>query len=108
MTMRDDDALLRAFEDCSLPPPELTHREHLRLSWLYLRRRGHADGAVAIFEGLMRFVRHHGVERKYDRPLTERWIARVWRAMEETPALDAFSAFLDAHPELSRKEAAAA
>ena len=105
MTMRDDDALLGAFEDCSLEPPELSHREHLRLSWLYLRRRGRSDGTAAIKDGLVRYVRHHGVERKYDGPLTDRWIERVARAIDETPGVERFDLFLQAHPELLQKEA---
>ena len=48
----DDDTLLRAFEDCSLPFEAWTHRAHVRIAFLYLRSHPFDEAADRVRRGL--------------------------------------------------------
>jgi hypothetical protein len=45
-----DAAFLEAFEQGKLANSAFRHREHIRLTWLYLRRDGRANVADAILQ----------------------------------------------------------
>jgi hypothetical protein len=99
--MHPDAAFLDAFERCTLPA--FKHRDHLRMTWLYLRRDGRPRADVRIIEGLRRFARHQRAERIFDRALTEAWIARVAAALERNPEVTDFPQFLQQAPELLQR-----
>jgi hypothetical protein len=75
--MSDSDAaLLAAFEDGTYPFAEWTHRAHVRVAWIYLRRWGF-DGALdRMRAGLTSYNRRHRVpdelERGYHETITRR------------------------------------
>lgn len=98
-----DQAFVEAIETCTLPRAEFTHRNHVRLAWLYLRE---ADAEVAgrrIGDTILRYATSLGAAKKFDADLTLRWMQIVETAMRGTPATD-FDRFLDAHPELLRRD----
>ncbi|MEW5848564.1 MAG: hypothetical protein AB2A00_07100 [Myxococcota bacterium] len=95
----DDVAFLRAFEDGTLPPDELTHRAHVRVGWLYLTRYGDDDGARRIDDALRRYVAAVGAADRYHVTLTRVWIALVQHALRRG-SHDGFDAFMAANPEL--------
>ena len=76
------------------------HREHLRLAWLALERKGSAEEALPLVEhAIQGFARAHGAERKYHRTLTEFWVqARRARAAPPGPGCALSKHFLDAFP----------
>ena len=96
----DDDAFLAAFEGCQLAGSTFRHRDHVRLTWLYLRRFGYASTLLRVREGIRRFAIHHGATGKYHDTLTAVWVRLVAAAILETPDIDDFDTFVDAHEAL--------
>jgi hypothetical protein len=79
-------------------PGGFHHRDHLRLAWLALGRKGDADEALPLVErAIQGYARAHGAERKYHRTLTEFWVRLVEHARSTRPELDV-DAFLVAFP----------
>ena len=101
--MTDDD-FVRAFLDGSLPPTQFHHRDHLRLSWVLIRRDGVAEAARAITAGIQRFATQYGQSQKYHETLTRFWIRLVGHMVEARPDIGDFAAFLTAFPQLLDKD----
>jgi len=98
-SMTDDD-FLRSVLDASLPPVAFHHRDHLRFTWLVIRRHG-ADVAPAIVgHAINRFAETHGQAPLYHQTMTEFWVRAVGHHVHERPDLDDFDAFLEAFPVL--------
>jgi hypothetical protein len=88
-TFTEITALVRAFEDASLPREEWTHQAHLTVALWYLLTRPRPEQAVAcIRDGLRRYVRAHGIvetpEGGYHETLTLFWIRVVSRQLAES------------------------
>jgi len=103
----NDEALLAAFEDASLPLASWTHRGHVRVAWIYLERHGLAAAVSRMRDGLKHFTTAHGVPTGpmmgYHETLTIAW-ARVIEATRQNYGSEADSrAFCDAHPQLMVK-----
>lgn len=96
----NDTTFLEAVETCVWPGKAFGHREHLRLAWLYLRRHGPQEGYRHIQDTIRRYATALGAAGKYHETMTWGWSALVYRALTETPHLESFGAFLEAHPEL--------
>ncbi len=59
--MTSDDALLQAFEACTVAPEAFSHREHVRVAWLYIRGAEHFEEAALRFcTNLRRYVARLG------------------------------------------------
>lgn len=95
-----DDEFLARFETHALD--EFTHRDHLRVAFAYARRGG-VDAAVQGARRIRGFAEAAGDTRKYHDTLTVGWARVVAHLAGRHPAL-AFGAFLDAHPELQRRD----
>ena len=50
-----DDEFLEAFEECRIPKAEWTHEAHVRMAWLYLRRRPLDEVVPIVREGIRRY-----------------------------------------------------
>jgi hypothetical protein len=97
-----DQEFLSAFEDTTLDP--FHHRDHLRVTYLYLRQFGEAGTLERLGPAILRFATAKGAPGKYDEALTHAWI-RAWiravaRAMDNVRDFDAL---LSEHPELLDK-----
>src|SRR5262249_40820203 len=46
---------LNAFQDCTLPEGEWTHRAHVRMAWLYLRKGTLAQMLPTVRDGIKRY-----------------------------------------------------
>lgn len=97
----DDSQFLAGFEDRTLT--EFHHRDHVRLTWLYLRRHGFEGAARRISKALQALAAAHGASAKYNETLTLFWIRLVEAAMAPDTATD-FEAFITAHPALLDKQ----
>lgn len=98
-----DAAFVTAIEACTLPRAEFTHRNHVRLAWLYLQD---ADAHIAgprIAETILRYATSLGAAKKFDAGVTTRWMEIIERAITQTPTTD-FESFIAAHPELLRRD----
>jgi hypothetical protein len=95
-----DAEFLAALETATYPAEKFGHRAHLRLGWVCLR----AAGFEAGLERIRSLVRHYatalGAAEKFHETVTRAWAERMQVALDETPELDAFDAWLAAHPEL--------
>jgi hypothetical protein len=94
-----DQQFLHAFESGHLLPADFHHRDHLRLAWLEVDRRGLEAGTAAVAGGIRRFAEAHGHHRLYHETLTRFWVRIVAHASEQT-----FDATLARHPMLLQKD----
>jgi len=97
-----DIELVRQVEACTLPKGALTHRNHVRLAWIYLGAHSPADARRRLARAIERYARALGEADKFDPALTAAWIDIVEAARSASPA-DTFDAFISEHPELLNK-----
>ena len=96
-----DEEFAASFEACTLP--DFTHRDHIRIAWIYLQRFPYARAVDAMEKGVRRFAAHHGAHDKYHHTLTLAWM-RLVAAAAADPS-DDFEAFLARHPHLLERDA---
>ena len=94
-----DNEFLQQIEGCTLPKEAFSHRNHVRLAWLYLNDRANGDPDERIAATIQRYATSIGAATKYDHALTLRWMRLVEAAIAETPA-ETFEAFIEARAEL--------
>ena len=94
-----DDMLVVGFETGTLPPGAFHHRDHVRLTWIYLQRYGRHGAEQRLLAGLRAFAARAGKPEKFDAALTCRWVAVIDEArLAESAA--SFEALVAARPEL--------
>jgi hypothetical protein len=93
-----DDEFLRAFFSLALPNAAFHHRDHLRLTWLVVRRDGAAVARDLVSAGIRRFAAAHGHAGRSHETLTAFWVRLVAHAAENDPRIDDFERFLRAYP----------
>lgn len=91
-----DAEFLRAFEDTTLEP--FHHRDHLRVTWLYLRQYGESGTRNRLGPAILRYAAARNGAAKYHETITQAWIHLVSQAR----AAD-FEAMLTEHPHLLDK-----
>lgn len=103
----DDTTLLREFETCSLPLAEWTHRAHLRVAYLYVRRFGADEAITQMRAGIQRFNAAHqipeAIDRGYHETVTQTWLRLIAAAVAAETSVLPSEEFLDAHPALGVK-----
>jgi hypothetical protein len=101
--MLSDDEFLRAFFSLTLPNSEFRHRDHLRLTWLAVRRHGGEMAEEVVTAGIRRFAEHNGHAALYHDTMTRFWVRLVAHAVAARPEIAAFDDFLEAFPLLLDK-----
>lgn len=103
----NDHELLRAFEDCTLPFDQWTHRCHVKVAYAYLRRYSYDEALAKMRAGIKRYNAANGVPDTpttgYNETTTQgffRLIAATIGAFEEVFPTDNADAFCDLHPQL--------
>jgi hypothetical protein len=86
-----------------LPNSAFHHRDHLRLTWLYLRRDGLELGTEHIRDGIRRFAMAHGAGDRFHETLTIFWIRLVQHVMVACPWASDFGSLLAACLPLGEK-----
>ncbi len=86
----------RAFEDTTLEP--FHHRDHLRVTWLYLRQFGESETRERLGKAILRYAAARNGAQKYHETITQAWIRLVSKANA-----DNFEAMLAEHPHLLDK-----
>ncbi len=107
---RSDDDLISAFESCALPFEEWTHRAHVRVAFIALRRWGWERGVDFLRAGIQRYNAANdvpeGPKSGYNETTTvafARLIHAVMTAYEPAfPAPDS-ETFCETHPQLMHK-----
>ena len=90
-----DDALIAGFESATLA--SFHHRDHVRVSWIYLRRLGLYAALAAVSDGLRRLSIAHGQEAKYHETVS--WLY-VFAIHERMVAVQTWEDFERANPDL--------
>jgi hypothetical protein len=91
----------RAFEAGAFAPADFSHRQHVRLAYVYL-----VDSDVNLALDRMRaalvcFLSHRGIPAtKYHETLTRAWILAVHHFMHRSPEASSADDFIDRNPML--------
>ena len=97
----DDRAFRAAFEEGAIAAAAFDHRAHVRLAYVYLAEGDAERAAERMREGLLRFLRHHGIApSKYHETMTRAWTLAVAHFMALSPGAASADAFIDANPRL--------
>ncbi|MCG8418878.1 MAG: hypothetical protein MJE77_13150 [Proteobacteria bacterium] len=99
--------LMAAFERCTLPQEEFSHETHVRLAWLYLRKKPLADVLSMVTDGLRQLTAHYGVPGLYHETITCAYIVLVNQGLERTGRDRPWSEFAAANPDLLQPKKAA-
>ena len=96
----DDRALWDAFCESRLPTDRWTHREHLRVAWMYLDRYALDEAHLLMRVGIIRLNAFHALvetaQRGYHETLTRVWLVLVAK-VRTTATEETSDAFVDAH-----------
>jgi hypothetical protein len=98
MPYTTDNDFIRGFEDCTLPPTEFHHQDHVRLAWLYLRRHSVLEALTRFSNGLKRFARANGHDGLYHETITWAYLLLIHERMAETD--ETFEDFKARNPDL--------
>jgi hypothetical protein len=78
------------------------HREHVRLTWLAVRRFGVPAAIGLVSDGIQRTARYAGAPQKYHATVSRAWVELVGHHAAESGE-DDFDAFTEHHPALLGK-----
>ena|ERR1700733_6501233 len=106
----DDDELLAQFQACTLPFAQWTHRCHVKVAYLYLRRYPLAEALVRIRDGIKAYNAANNVPENatsgYNETTTHallHLIAAVMQAYGQTFPTTSADNFYDTHPQFGSK-----
>ena len=109
----EDDILrvVRGFETCETPAGEFHHREHLTVAVWYLKTLSREETVKAMRTALLRFVDHHGADRKkYSEEVTVFWVEAIASQLEkmgsEPPLVDKCNQIISKFSSTTRTPAA--
>jgi hypothetical protein len=101
MEALSDAEFLSRFEAATLDP--FHHRDHVRMTWLYLRAHDDETAARKVAEGIQSFATAHGKTAMFHVTLTRSWLVLVRAALRATPH-GTFDEFATAHADLFAKD----
>ena len=102
----NDDEFLNAFEARTLD--DFHHREHIKVTYLYLRRYPLDEAITKVRTGLQALANAWGapvddLERGYHETMTQAWVRLVHLALSHSGVTESADAFCDQHPQLMHK-----
>jgi hypothetical protein len=107
----DDSELLRAFEECTLPFDQWTHRAHVRVAYLYATAYSFEEAMAKTRAGIQKYNkannRPEGPEQGYNETTTHallHLVAAVAAAYKQTHRVSNAEEFCDMHPQLMSKQ----
>jgi hypothetical protein len=97
---RDDTTLWEDFNASAIPEKEWTHREHLRIGWMFLTKHPLLDEAHILMRvGIIRLNGFHKLvetpSRGYHETLTRVWLLLIRGLMKEVDDAATSAAFVD-------------
>ena len=103
--LTEADLLLRTqFESKALEHAAFRHREHVRLTWIYLAAEPPAAVEARLCRALRELAASHGVAQRFHHTLTVAWVRIIESARRSQPDMS-FDALADACPWLLDKDA---
>lgn len=95
----DDRQLVAAFESCTLPGAEFTHRNHVRIAWIYLSDAPLLAAVARFRDSLQRYAASLGASAKYHETITFAFVFLIHERMQRA-AFDTFDEFAAANEDL--------
>lgn len=95
----DDRQLVSAFESCTLPGSEFTHRNHVRIAWIYLTEAPLLEAITRFRNSLQRFAASLGASAKYHETITFAFVFLIHERMQREP-IETFDEFAAANGDL--------
>jgi hypothetical protein len=103
--LTESDLLLREqFEMKTLPNDAFRHREHVRLTWIYLTLEPADRVATRLCGSLLELATSHGVTQRFHHTLTIAWVRIIESERRSYPDMP-FDALAAACPSLLNKDA---
>jgi hypothetical protein len=96
----DDLAFAAAFESASIAPDAFSHRDHLRLAYVYLHSSDVDTACDRMRAALLEFLDRHGIATKYHETMTRAWILAVSHFLRRAEVARSADEFIDANPAL--------
>jgi hypothetical protein len=90
----DDREFVTQFEECTLPPDSFSHRNHVRLAWLYLKEEPLLAALDRFRRSLKRYAGSLGASAKYHETITFAFLFLIHERMQRNAAatFDEFAA----------------
>jgi hypothetical protein len=95
-----DDEFLKSFEDCSIPKPLWTHEAHVRMAWLYLRRRPLEEVIPIVRQAIQRYNTSLGNTEGYHETITLAFLVLIDDRIDRASSEETFASFSQSHPSL--------
>jgi hypothetical protein len=100
MSDNRDDALLRQFEDASLPLEHFHHSVHIQIAFLYLRKYSVLDVLRRFPEALKRYAAAHGKTGLYHETITWAYILLIHERMQRADQVQTWEEFAFGNPDV--------
>ncbi len=94
-----DEEFLAAFEGCTLPEADWSHRAHVRMAWLYLRRRSFEQVLPLVRQRIMQYNATFQKHTGYHETITRVFLHLIHRRTERRQART-FEDFCEQNPDL--------
>ena len=102
-----DAHFLAAFENCTLPYSEWTHRAHVRVAWLYVSQHDLLIATDRMRSGVKAYNKAtntpEAIDRGYHETITQAFMRLVFAANSKTGPHASSADFCDHHPKLLEK-----
>src|SRR5262245_30709448 len=99
-----DDEFLKGFEECTIPHDQWTHRAHIRMAYVMLRRDPLETALPKVRAGIQKLNAAQNtpeaIDRGYHETITQAWLRLVASAIANYGAMDGFEQFSEQHPHL--------
>ena len=106
----DDRTFLEQFEDCTLPFDQWTHRAHVKVAYLYLRRFSLEEAIRKMRQGIQRYNAANdvpeGPDTGYNEMTTQAFLRIIYAVISEYESVfptKTADEFCDTHPQLLSK-----
>lgn len=83
-----DEELLTQFEDASLPAAMFTHRQHVRVAWLFVMRHGMPDAIAAFSTALRAFADANHAHNLFHATITWAYLLLIHERQQQCQAKD--------------------
>lgn len=95
-----DQELVEHFERLTLSPELFSHREHVRLAWVYLCEYPPLTALEKFCEGLKRFAASLGKADRYHETITWAYLLLIHERMAKTESANSWELFAEANADL--------
>lgn len=94
------DEFLTSFETCTLPRADWTHKAHVRMAWLYIKRHGFETALKKAREGIQRYNAHNGNLTGYRETETQFFMRLISSRVRTGDSKQDFHDFCEQNPDL--------